>query len=407
MSIRDLRKSSGAMRCLECGKCSTLCPLSTLRNFSAARMAAIHDASTDLVDYSETVGRCLTCGSCETRCPQGVRFTELVRGLRRELPTPLRNACPHGAVFQAAARLGTKRDLSWLGDGLQVADRGEVALFVGCAPLFDVLFERDLGVSSLDATRAAIRLLNAAGITPVLVDAERCCGHDLLWHGDADGFRELAASNTAAFEARGVKHILTTCAECTRTWKLDYADLVPKYRPKVEHLTEWLARTELRFQTKERVTLQDPCRLVRHLGIVDAPRQVLAATGADVVEMATYGADAQCCGTSGFIRCDSDSRRLQERRLNEAVATGAERLLTACPKCRIHLACAQREDEIRGRARTHIEIEDLTTFVERSMEGGGPARPAPGASPGADDRAGCPVGASEALAPQATTGAHS
>jgi heterodisulfide reductase subunit D len=367
-AIRDLRRSSGAMRCLECGKCSTLCPLSALRNFSAARMAAVHDSARDLVEYAGTVNRCLTCGSCEVRCPQGVRFTEFVRGLRTEMPHALRAPLPHGGVFQAAARTSvSKRDLSWLEPDLRVAEQGEVALFVGCAPLFDVLFAEDLGVRTLDVTRAAIRLLNAAGIEPVIADSERCCGHDLLWDGDAEGFRELARSNTAAFEARGVKHILTACAECARTWKVDYAEAVPGYRPRVEHISEWLARAELTFVSSERVTFQDPCRLARHMGVVDAPRQVLGASGAELVEMPRHGADAQCCGTSGFVRCDADSRRLQERRLDDAAATGADRMLTACPKCRIHFACAQREDELRGRKRPRVEIEDITTFAFRSV----------------------------------------
>ena len=366
-AIRELRRSSGAMRCLECGKCSTLCPLSALRNYSAARMAAIHDHSTDLVEYASTVNRCLTCGSCEVRCPQGVRFTDFVRGLRVEMPHELRMPCPHGAVFQAAARAsnGHARDLSWLDDDLRVAERGELALFVGCAPLFDVLFAEDLGVRTLDTIRAAIRLLNAAGIEPVLVDTERCCGHDLLWDGDVETFRTLAAANAESFEARGVKHIVTTCAECARTWRVDYAETVPRYRPRVEHIAEWLARTELKFTGSGKVTFQDPCRLARHLGVVDAPRQIL---GGSLVEMPKHGADAQCCGTSGFVRCDADSRKLQERRLDEAIATGAETLLTACPKCRIHFACAQREDELRGRSRGRIDIEDLTTFAWRTHE---------------------------------------
>lgn len=364
-AIRELRRNSGAMRCLECGKCSTLCPLSSLRNFSAARMAAIHDSSTGLADHAHTVHRCLTCGSCEVRCPQGVHFTELVRGFRSELQP---EACPHGEVFQAAAMIGNAaRDLSWIDDDLRVAESGELALFVGCAPLFDVLFERDLGVRTLDVTRAAIRLLNAAGIEPVLIDCEQCCGHDLLWGGDIDAFRALAKANTAAFEARGVKHILTTCAECARTWKLDYADAVPRYRPRVEHLAEWLTRSGLAFASTEKVTYQDPCRLVRHLGVADAPRALLGASGAELVEMTRHGVDAQCCGTPGFIRCDSDARALQERRLDEAASTHAERMLTACPKCRIHFACAQREDELRGRDRPRIEIEDITLFAARTM----------------------------------------
>ena len=361
-AIRDLRRSSGAMRCLECGKCSTLCPLSALRNFSAMRMATIHETA---AEYATTVNRCLTCGSCEVRCPQGVRFTELVRGLRVELP---RNPVPHGGVFQNAARAGIGRTLAWLDDDLRVAESGELALFVGCAPLFDALFADDLGVRTLDVTRAAIRLLNAAGIAPVLVEGELCCGHDLLWDGDEETFRALAIANAKAFEAKGVKHILTACAECARTWKVDYADAVPNYRPKVEHIAEWLARAELKFASSETVTFQDPCRLARHLGVVDAPRTVLSATGAQLVEMPKHGVDAQCCGTSGFVRCDADSRALQERRLDEAASTGAERLLTACPKCRIHFACAQKEDQLRGRKRARVEIEDITTFAWRSHE---------------------------------------
>ena len=381
-AIRELRRVSGAMRCLECGKCSTLCPLSALRNFSVARMAAIHDTSTNLLEYADTVGRCLTCGSCETRCPQGVRFTDLVCGLREALPDGSRPRCPHGTVFQAAARLAATPGLrthtpsqAWITPDLRVSERGEVALFVGCAPLFDAMFERDLGIRSLDTARAAIRLLNAAGIEPVVLADERCCGHDAKWHGDVETFQALAIANTTTFEERGVKHIVSACAECTRTWRLDYAEAVPRYRPRVEHITEWLAHSGLAFHSDSKVTYQDPCRLARHLGVTDAPRDLLAAAGTDLVEMAKHGVDAQCCGTPGFIRCDADARALQERRLDDAWNTGAEILLTACPKCRIHFACTQAEDGIRDRARPRMEIEDITMFAARTLQATVPESP--------------------------------
>ena len=372
-AIAELRRASGAMRCLECGKCSTLCPLSSLRNFSAARMAAIHDRSTDLVACAGTVSRCLTCGACEIRCPQGVRFTEFVRGLREELPEELRDPCPHGTTLQAAARLmaqsnGDVRDMSWLDDGLRVAETGEVALFVGCAPIFDIMFERELGVRTLDITRAAIRLLNAAGIEPVVIGEERCCGHDLLWNGEVAAFRALAEKNAAAFEARGVKRIISTCAECTRTWKLDYAEAVPRYRPVVEHISEFLAGSALKFAGNgSRVTYQDPCRLARHMGITEAPRKVVSAI-AEIVEMPENGPDGRCCGTPGFVRCDADARAMQESRLQSAASTGAETLITACPKCWIHFACAKHEDALRAREAKAIEIEDLTLFAARHLE---------------------------------------
>ena len=363
----ELRRSSGAMRCIECGKCSTLCPLSAFGDFSVARMAAIHDPDTQLATHAHVIDRCITCGSCELRCPQNVRFTSLVRGLREQMPAQLRTACPHGDVINAAARLGTKsRDAQWIGD-LRVAERGEVALFVGCLPLFDAMFD---DVRTIEIARAAVRLLNARGIEPVIAADERCCGHDLLWNGERDAFRTAAIANARAFEARGVKHIVSVCAECTRTWRIDYAEAVPSYRPKVEHISEFLARVSPPepHGVAPRVTFQDPCRLARHLGVVDAPREVMAAAGVELIEMEQHGLDAQCCGTAGFIHCDADSRRMQEQRLASAVETGADVLLTACPKCLVHFTCAQSEDRRRGRAGPSIVVQDLTVFLAKGAE---------------------------------------
>ncbi len=375
-TMAELRRGSGAVRCFECGKCSTLCPLSGFRNFSVARMAAIHDPDTDLLAHSALVNRCLTCGSCEIRCPQAVRFTKFVRALRQELPIAHRDRCPHGTALQAAARLaassdGARRDPGFIGDDLRVAERGEVALFVGCLPIFDLMFEAELGVRTIEIARAAIRLLNAAGIDPVIVAGERCCGHDLLWAGEGDAFRALAEANARAFEECGVKHVVTACAECCRTWRIDYPEAVPRYRPKVEHVTEFAARAGLKFGDgpARRVTFQDPCRLARHLGVVDAPRKLLAAVDrTELVEMPQSGVDGRCCGTAGFIHCDGDSRRMQELRLDEAAATGADVVLTACPKCFIHFACAQHEDRMLGRRQAPVAIEDITTFVAERLK---------------------------------------
>lgn len=378
--LMDLRRSSGATRCLECGKCSTLCPLSSFRNFSVARMAAIHAPGPDLVSHAGMINRCLTCGACEVRCPQGVHFTSFVRGLREELSQSCRDRCPHGAALESAARLttsmsGAGRDLHWITPDLRIAERGEMALFVGCLPLFDIMFEEELGIQTIEIARSAIRLLNAAGIEPVIVEQERCCGHDLLWNGERETFGALAAANAAAFQAKGVKHIVSACAECARTWKIDYPEAVPGYRPKVEHISELLAREIESGKVKlggaaSRVTFQDPCRLSRHLGVVDAPRKVLAAAGTDLAEMEHRGADARCCGTAGFIHCDGDSRRMQEQRLDEAMSTGSGTLLTACPKCWIHFACSAHEDHLRARERGTIRVEDLTVFAAQRLTGG-------------------------------------
>ena len=371
VDLASLRRATRATLCLECGKCATLCPVAGFGDFSARRVASLHmDDAAD--SPTAAVQRCLTCGLCEERCPQGVHFADWVRGLREHVPPESRWPCPHGQTFDSVARLMAdtvpSRDMSWIGDDLKVAEQGEVALFVGCLPFFDAYFGEDLDVKMLEIARAAIRLLNRQGIEPVIATDERCCGHDLLWSGDRESFDKLAAANTAAFEARGVKKIITTCAECCRTWRIDYAEAVRSYRPQVQHVAEFLAEAveagQLELTGDETVTYQDPCRLGRQLGVVDEPRQVLAAIdGTSLMEMERSGRDAQCCGSPGFTHCDATSRALQTARLQEARNTGAGQLLTACPKCLIHLRCAQAES-LRHQPQTpSLEIRDLTVYV--------------------------------------------
>jgi len=376
--LLSLRQSTGAARCLACGKCTTMCPLAAGGRFSA-RLIAGQDLRAELQGRGVGVGRCLTCGSCESRCPQGVRFTDFVRGLRAMIPAEARRPCPHAGVFQSVARSMARddhheRSLDWVGDGLEVAAEGEVALFVGCLPFFDAYFQDGLGVRMMEIARSAIRLLNEAGVKPVLLAEERCCGHDLLWNGEREAFEALAAKNTAAYARRGVKVMITTCAECTRTWRVDYPEAVPSYQPRVMHLAEFLAGPvesgAIRFREdgEAALTYQDPCRLGRHLGVTDEPRRVLAALpGTVTVEMPHSGRDAQCCGTSGFIHCDAMSRTLQTDRLNEAAATGAKTLVTACPKCLIHFSCAQSETRSREGREANIRIEDFTVLAARRL----------------------------------------
>lgn len=376
--LARLRKASGAALCLECGKCSTMCPLAPFGGFSAARMLSIQDPETEIHGHAEAVERCLTCASCEVRCPQGVRYTEFVRGLRGELPAAGRHPRPHGEVFRNAAGWladhGDGRTPSWLDVDLRVAERGEIALFVGCLPLFDVVFGQQLEVEMVAIARAAVRLLNRLGIEPVVVANERCCGHDLLWSGEREAFERQAGYNAELFRSRGVEQVLTVCAECCRTWSMDYPPVVDDYRPRVDHVAGYLAprlgeaELDWRATAATAVTYQDPCRLGRHLGVFDEPRQLLQVVpGTELLEMERSGRDALCCGTSGFVHCDAASRRLQMERLESAAATGASQLLTACPKCLIHFRCAQSEDRRRHRRTVDLEIRDLTEFVASRM----------------------------------------
>jgi Fe-S oxidoreductase len=234
--------------------------------------------------------------------------------------------------------------LDWLDPSLRVSTSGDTILFVGCAPYFDRVFDFP-GLRPVETARNAVRLLNHVGIEPVLLDDERCCGHDLLWLGDTKNFRLLAERNLARIAATGATRVVFSCPECLRTFKLDYQSRFGKSALELLHISELLARESSQLDPGAmpgRVTFHDPCRLGRHLGIYDPPRELLQSVpGLELVEMKHSREQATCCGGTAWVECGTAVKCLQNERLAEAEATGAERLVTACPKCDIHLRCAR------------------------------------------------------------------
>ena len=357
--LRQAVKSTNAWACYDCGKCTATCPLarsgagySPRRHVLAANLAGESETLTDGSIY-----RCLTCGLCDERCPAEVDYIRLMQRLREVTHgAGIEPDCPHGGALHSVMRMmakgGTQQDrLGWLNGGLNTdPEKGEVFFWTGCSMYYDVFFP-DLGGAPLDGSRAAVRLLNHLGVTPVVSPEERCCGHDLLWNGDRASFVALAKHNADLVASSGAKTLVTSCAECYRTWKLDYAPHLTGSTPRILHLSEFLIERKAQFKpgtgVKRKVTFQDPCRLGRHLGVYDPPRELLAELpGVEVVEMRHSREWATCCAGGTWSSCDRYAKQIQVGRLREARETGAEVLVTACPKCRIHLACAMKDPNL-------------------------------------------------------------
>lgn len=387
IALDDLARRTKATLCLGCGKCTGMCPLADLSHGHSPRRLVARALSDLEEDGRVLIRQCLTCGACERRCPEGVAFVDFVREARAALPAEERASCPHHQILAQAVRLqaeGKSRPdrLAWLTPDLKVRREGEVMLFIGCLPLFDKVYA-DLDVKMVDIARSAVRILNRLGIEPVVREEEVCCGHDLLWSGDPAGFRKLAERNVTLIESTGATTIVTTCAECARTLSLSYKEVIPGFRPKVQHMAAFVAerKKELGLEAAEEwggapktVTYQDPCRLGRHLEVIDEPREVLRSVpGVELREMELSGNMARCCGTAGFQHCDAESRLLQAMRLADARSTGADTLVTACPKCMIHFQCAQAEDERRARldgaapTKKKMQTEDLTVLIAGAL----------------------------------------
>lgn len=371
-------RQTNSWACYDCGKCTSTCPISR----SGARYSPRrHVLAANLGQALETLDRdslnsCLTCSLCDQRCPSRVDYTQLVQLMREAAyGTGEEPECPHGGALQSVMRMmargGTQQDrTAWLGRELKTsAAQGEVLYWTGCTMYYDAFFP-ELSGASLNASRAAVKLLNRLGITPVVSPEERCCGHDLLWNGDRRNFEALARHNVKLVSQSGAKTLVVSCAECYRTWKLDYGPFFEGAPPRILHIGEFLAGQVEKLapgkRGRRKLTFQDPCRLGRHLGVYDPPRQLLSALpGIDLVEMNHHKKSAACCAGGTWSHCDRFAKQIQVQRLREARATGAEALVTACPKCRIHFACAMKDPKLSSEI--VIPMKDLAEVVAEAV----------------------------------------
>ncbi|HNS53083.1 MAG TPA: (Fe-S)-binding protein [Anaerolineae bacterium] len=376
-AMREAISRNRARYCLECGKCSAVCPITLWerRTYTGPRLLvekAVEGRTAEVLD-DPLFWSCLTCKRCSMLCPSDVHFSEFLRDARalaRE--QGLSGEGTHADVIQTWGKMMARPELQqdrlgWLDGSLKVSDSSETLYFAGCLPYYDPMF-RSIGAEGVEIARAAVKILNRLGIEPQVLADERCCGHDQLWQGDMRTFQALARLNMERLKATGARRIVTTCPECARTLRLDYPQLVGAHGMEVVHLSELVANLHPVWGTPEpglRITYQDPCRLGRHLGVYDAPRQVLSGMGLEVAEMERSRKTSLCCGTSCWTACGQVSKNIQVERLREAQSTGAEMLVTACVKCQIHFKCAQDDPALRDEI--GIPVRDWATIVAERL----------------------------------------
>lgn len=369
--------------CQDCGKCSSACPLTLVgKPFSPRGVAsAIIGGSLDSPIIARDVWSCLTCGLCYDRCPSAVDFPGFIRDMRA-----MQRECEgcastgreaHGGFFQSLMRTMASKDVKpkrWenLPEDVRVDPDSKMLFFGGCAPYFDAYFKNHIGVSTTDILYDSLRLLNFFDVFPAVHTDERCCGHDLLWSGDRENFLRLARLNVEAMRDAGIEEVVTACPECFRTLAHGYPALGVETGFKVTHIYDRIeaeiSKGAVGFKELDRrLTFQDPCRLSRMENRADLPRKLLDRLNpTGYKEMKDYGASALCCGNCAWVGCDSYSKTLQVKRLRQAHETGSDLLVTACPKCQIHLRCAM-EDPFRGKELA-MDVMDLTSVLAKTIQ---------------------------------------
>jgi Fe-S oxidoreductase/nitrate reductase gamma subunit len=324
----------------------------------------------DVVSEDE-LWACTTCGACEEACPVYLEPIGKIIAMRRNLV--LEQGKVSGSVM-ASLRSTQDRGCPWKGasaartdwaSGTSVktlSDNGHASLvfFVGCT---EGVLEQNMKIPI-----AVANILEAAGVDiGFLGYEESCCGHFARRLGDEYLFQCQAKQNIETLKRYGVKKIVTACPHCYHTLKYEYPQFGGKFE--VVHHTELLLELindgRLRFdrELNKTVAYQDPCYLGRYHNIYEAPRKILAAIpGITVVEISPCRSASLCCGAGGgrmWLEEEPD-QRVNRLRSQDAIATGADIVVTACPFCLQML-----EDGISGlELEKPVEVLDLVELVE-------------------------------------------
>ena len=384
VAVKELIADTGAFDCVECGKCTTVCPVTKIDPNFAPRTVVLKamEGIVDNIATDRDIWTCTTCEQCNAMCPYKVDYSGFIRGMREEAvefgAAPL---CSQGGVIHSVQRIMARADLKqkrldWVKSDMKIAEKGEVFYFVGCLPHYDAIFYDREGLRLQNICESAVRIMNKAGIVPVVSNEERCCGHDLNWTGDEEDFEKLMEHNIDLVKRSGAKKVVFTCPECYRTFKMDYQDLAGDLGLELVHMADFVKQLadsgalKLDAAKKSSFTFSyhDSCRLGRHSGIYDSPRELAKAfSGAKFVEMENTRDKAICCGVSAWSNCNANAKKIQVDRVIEAKRVGAERLLMFCPKCQIHMRCAIQDKVPVDPSMVDVKLEDYTVALARLL----------------------------------------
>ncbi|MFX1280365.1 MAG: (Fe-S)-binding protein [Promethearchaeota archaeon] len=377
-------------KCYQCARCSGVCQISKVQKFTPSRIIQmILEGFEDEIINSQVLWDCLMCNSCLKHCPKDINFADIVRNARykmrlNNIENPAR-AIAHKGIYPLMSELmiqdkmSIEKPLDWIPKGCKISEKGDILYYVGCLPFFNYEFE-----GSYSIAESTLKIMCKLEEDPIVVQKDEiCCGHDLYW-GQAkfEEFIELAKRNISNFEKAGIQSIVTACAECYRTFKIDYPNIFDDFNKKfkVTHIIEYIfdkwkqGKVQFKNPTKSNevipFTYHDPCRLSRFLPkdnkITEKVREIfthLKTIGYRFKEMEHNKENSYCCGVNSWMNCNEKSKALRYKRLLEAKAVGIK-MITSCPKCRMHLNCLKKDYEDFS----EIEILDFSEFLVDMIE---------------------------------------
>ncbi len=199
------------------------------------------------------------------------------------------------------------------------------------------------------------RILRSIGIDFIeLKEREVCCGSPALNAGYREVAEDLMRKNYRVFKEHRVFKIISNCPACCKTFSHDYPSLIKEWDIDVEHTSQTVLKAikegklRLRKKIEKKITFHDPCYLGRYLKIFEEPRKILEFIGCSIVEMKFSRESSFCCGGGGGVQSNYPelADKIAKERIEHAIETRADALVTSCPLCYYHLKKNSREIKV-------------------------------------------------------------
>jgi len=319
---------------------------------------------------------CTTCGACMEECPVLINHVPMITDFRRFLVLsegkPPTQASQHlENIMNTGNPWGMSNRTKWATDAdielplMATKKEADVLYWVGCAGAFD---SRNQQVA-----RSMVKIFEAASVDyAVLGDEEMCTGDSARRLGEEYLFETMALQNIETLNKYKFKKIVTACPHCLHTLKNEYGDFDGNYE--VVHHTQFIqdliANNKINVNPNEskQLTYHDPCYLGRYNGEYDAPREVLQSllgSSEKMIEMKNHKSESFCCGAGGGNMWHEveDGSRINLKRFDEAVETGAQGVVTSCSFCTIMMDDAMK---VRGKEED-FSVQDVAELVADNL----------------------------------------